>query len=126
VARPLALPPTSSRDQVNALVDGTSTPSAGRRTVTRSRMDTFESFDAVDLGKWRQIFEVTYGRARADQACVPHLKKAAAEHGRCGGRVIISMSMRNIRPPRGWLLVVEGRIRPAKTMRSSSDPTGVA
>ena len=42
------------------------------------RMDVLQPFDAVDLVKWRKIFEVNvWGALGLTQACVPHLKKAA-------------------------------------------------
>src|SRR2546421_10910259 len=46
------------------------------------RMDTFEQFEAVDLTKWRKIFEVNvWGALGLTQECLPHLKQAAADHG---------------------------------------------
>jgi len=45
-------------------------------------MDTFQPFDEVDLTKWRKIFEVNvWGALGLTQACIPHLKKAATDHG---------------------------------------------
>jgi len=46
------------------------------------RMDVMQPFDAVDLVKWRKIFEVNvWGALGLTQACVPHLATAAQEHG---------------------------------------------
>src|SRR5690349_22075766 len=46
------------------------------------RMDTFKQFDEVDFTHWRKIFEVNvWGALGLTQACVPHLKDAAAQRG---------------------------------------------
>jgi NAD(P)-dependent dehydrogenase (short-subunit alcohol dehydrogenase family) len=91
------------------------------------RMDTFEPFDAVDLGKWRKIFEVNvWGALGLTQTCIPHLKKAAAEHGDASVVFIISMSMRNIRPLEGGYSSSKAAIQTAaKTMAVELGPTGV-
>src|ERR1700675_1875582 len=57
------------------------------------RMDTFQPFDAVDLVKWRKIFEVNvWGALGLTQACVPHLTESAAARGDASIVFIISMS----------------------------------
>lgn len=66
------------------------------------RMDSFEPSATVDLAKWRKIFEVNvWGTLGLTQACVPHLKDAAREHGDAAVVFIISMSMRKIRELEG-------------------------
>jgi NAD(P)-dependent dehydrogenase (short-subunit alcohol dehydrogenase family) len=66
------------------------------------RMDRFQPFDAVDLEYWRKIYEVNvWGSLGLTQACVPHLKKAAADGGDAAIVFILSMSMRKIRPNEG-------------------------
>jgi NAD(P)-dependent dehydrogenase (short-subunit alcohol dehydrogenase family) len=62
------------------------------------RMDPFEPFDTVDLVKWRKVFDVNvWGSLGLTQACLPALKKTAAEHGDASVIFILSMSMRKIR-----------------------------
>src|SRR6202030_327244 len=79
--RALALPTNLVEpDQVRALVDGTLDAYGRLDGLVNNafRMDTFESFEAVDLVKWRKIFEVNvWGALGLTQACLPHLKKAA-------------------------------------------------
>lgn len=66
------------------------------------RMDSFEPAATVDLAKWRKIFEVNvWGTLGLTQACVPHLKNAAREHGDASIVFIVSMSMRKIRELEG-------------------------
>jgi NAD(P)-dependent dehydrogenase (short-subunit alcohol dehydrogenase family) len=62
------------------------------------RMDPFESFETVDLLKWRKVFDVNvWGSLGLTQACLPTMKKTAAEHGDASVVFILSMSMRKIR-----------------------------
>jgi NAD(P)-dependent dehydrogenase (short-subunit alcohol dehydrogenase family) len=62
------------------------------------RMDPFEPFETVDLVKWRKVFEVNvWGSLGLTQACLPAMKKTAAEHGDASVIFILSMSMRKIR-----------------------------
>ena len=91
------------------------------------RMDTFQPFDAVDLVKWRKIFEVNvWGALGLTQACLPHLKKAAAEHGDASIVFIISMSMRKIRALEGGYSSSKAAVQTAaKTMAVELGPTGV-
>jgi len=66
------------------------------------RMDRFQPFEAVDLAYWRKIYEVNvWGSLALTQACVPHLKKAAADAGDASVVFILSMSMRRVRPNEG-------------------------
>ena len=100
--RALAIPTNLvDAEQVQALVAGT-VDAFGRLdglVNNAFRMDTFEPFEAVDLGKWRKIFEVNvWGALGLTQACLPHLKAAVTAHGDAAVVFIISMSMRNIRP----------------------------
>src|SRR4051812_13719621 len=62
------------------------------------RMDPFESFDTVDLVKWRKVFDVNvWGTLGLTQSCLPVLKKTAGDHGDASVVFILSMSMRKIR-----------------------------
>ncbi len=127
--RALALPTNLvDAEQVAALVDGT-VAAFGRidgLVNNAFRMDTFEPFEAVDLGKWRKIFEVNvWGALGLTQACLPHLKKTAAESGDASVVFIISMSMRNIRPLEGGYSSSKAAFRTAaKTMAVELGPTG--
>jgi NAD(P)-dependent dehydrogenase (short-subunit alcohol dehydrogenase family) len=128
--RALAIPTNLvDAEQVQALVAGT-IDAYGRidgLVNNAFRMDTFEPFDAVDLTKWRKIFEVNvWGALGLTQACLPHLKQAAADHGDAAVVFIISMSMRNIRPLEGGYSSSKAAIQTAaKTMAVELGPTGV-
>ena len=116
-------------DQVRALVDGT-IDAFGRidgLVNNAFRMDTFEPFDAVDLTKWRKIFEVNvWGALGLTQACLPHLKQAVVDHGDASVVFIISMSMRNIRPLEGGYSSSKAAVQTAaKTMAVELGPVGV-
>ncbi len=91
------------------------------------RMDAFQPFDQVDLAKWRKIFDVNvWGSLAVTQACVPHLKKAAADEGDASIVFIISMSMRKIRPLEGGYSSSKAALQTAaKTMALELGPTGV-
>jgi NAD(P)-dependent dehydrogenase (short-subunit alcohol dehydrogenase family) len=128
--RALALPTNLvDAEQVKALVAGT-VDAYGRLdglVNNAFRMDTFEQFEAVDLTKWRKIFEVNvWGALGLTQACLPHLKQAAIDHGDAAVVFIISMSMRNIRPLEGGYSSSKAAIQTAaKTMAVELGPTGV-
>ncbi len=128
--RALALPTNLIEpDQVRALVDGTLDAYGRLDALVNNafRMDTFESFEAVDLVKWRKIFEVNvWGALGLTQACLPHLKKAATDHGDASVVFIISMSMRNIRALEGGYSSSKAAIQTAaKTMAVELGPAGV-
>ena len=91
------------------------------------RMDTFQPFEQVDLVKWRKIFDVNvWGTLALTQACVPHLKKAATEHGDASVVFIISMSMRKIRELEGGYSSSKAAVQTAaKTMAVELGPSGV-
>jgi NAD(P)-dependent dehydrogenase (short-subunit alcohol dehydrogenase family) len=91
------------------------------------RMDTFEPFEAVDLVKWRKIFDVNvWGTLAITQACVPHLKRAAADHGDASIVFVISMSMRKIRALEGGYSSSKAAIQTAaKTMAVELGPAKV-
>jgi NAD(P)-dependent dehydrogenase (short-subunit alcohol dehydrogenase family) len=91
------------------------------------RMDVFQPFDQVELAKWRKIFDVNvWGSLAVTQACVPHLKKAAADEGDASIVFIISMSMRKIRPLEGGYSSSKAALQTAaKTMALELGPTGV-
>ena len=91
------------------------------------RMDVFQPFDQVDLAKWRKIFDVNvWGSLAITQACVPHLKKAAADQGDASIVFIISMSMRKIRSLEGGYSSSKAALQTAaKTMALELGPAGV-
>lgn len=128
--RALAVPTNLVQsDQVDALVART-IDEFGRLDVLVNnafRMDTFEPFSAVDLVKWRKIFDVNvWGSLAITQACVPHLQKAAADHGDASIVFIISMSMRKIRALEGGYSSSKAAIQTAaKTMAIELGPSGV-
>jgi len=116
-------------EQVQALVDRT-IDTYGRidgLVNNAFRMDVFQPFDQVDLAKWRKIFDVNvWGSLAITQACVPHLKKAAAEGGDASIVFIISMSMRKIRPLEGGYSSSKAALQTAaKTMALELGPSGV-
>src|SRR4029078_5614715 len=91
------------------------------------RMDVMQPFDAVELGKWRKIFEVNvWGGLGLSQPSVPHLATAAEEHGDASIVFIISMSMRKIRALEGVYSASKAAIQTAaKTMAGAVRPAGV-
>ena len=116
-------------EQVQALVDRT-IDTYGRidgLVNNAFRMDVFQPFDQVDLAKWRKIFDVNvWGSLAITQACVPHLKKAAADQGDASIVFIISMSMRKIRPLEGGYSSSKAALQTAaKTMALELGPAGV-
>ena len=128
--RALAMPTNLvDADQVRALVDVTIDAFGRLDGLVNNafRMDTFEPFETVDLVKWRKIFEVNvWGALGLTQACIPHLKNAAAERGDASVVFIISMSMRNIRALEGGYSSSKAAIQTAaKTMAVELGPAGV-
>jgi NAD(P)-dependent dehydrogenase (short-subunit alcohol dehydrogenase family) len=91
------------------------------------RMDVFQTFEDVDLVKWRKIFDVNvWGALGLTQACVPYLKKAASEHGDASIVFIISMSMRKIRPLEGGYSSSKAAVQTAaKTMATELGGAGI-
>src|SRR6516162_2214578 len=116
-------------EQVDALVERTVAEHGRLDGLVNNafRMDTFQPFEAVDLVKWRKIFEVNvWGTLALTQACVPHLKKAAAEHGDASIVFVISMSMRKIRSLEGGYSSSKAAVQTAaKTMALELGPSGV-
>jgi NAD(P)-dependent dehydrogenase (short-subunit alcohol dehydrogenase family) len=116
-------------EQVRALVDGTLGTFGRIDALVNNafRMDSFEPFESVDLGKWRKIFEVNvWGALGLTQACIPHLKKAVAEHGDASIVFVISMSMRKIRPLEGGYSSSKAAVQTAaKSMAVELGPSGV-
>jgi NAD(P)-dependent dehydrogenase (short-subunit alcohol dehydrogenase family) len=115
--------------QVQALVDRTLDAYGRLDGLVNNafRMDTFEPFDAVDLTKWRKIFEVNvWGALTLTQTCVPALKKAVAEHGDAAIVFIISMSMRKVRGLEGGYSASKAAVHTAaKSMAVELGPSGV-
>jgi NAD(P)-dependent dehydrogenase (short-subunit alcohol dehydrogenase family) len=91
------------------------------------RMDVFQPFDSVDLVKWRKIFDVNmWGTLGLTQAAIPHLRKAATDHGDASIVFIISMSMRKIRPLEGGYSSSKAAVQTAaKTMALELGPSGI-
>jgi NAD(P)-dependent dehydrogenase (short-subunit alcohol dehydrogenase family) len=91
------------------------------------RMDTFQPFEAVDLAKWRKIFEVNvWGALGLTQACLPLLKDSAAQRGDASIVFIISMSMRKIRELEGGYSSSKAAVQTAaKTMAVELGPVGI-
>jgi NAD(P)-dependent dehydrogenase (short-subunit alcohol dehydrogenase family) len=128
--RALAIPTNLvEAQQVEALVART-VDTYGRLDVLVNnafRMDVMQPFEAVDLVKWRKIFEVNvWGALGLTQACVPHLVAAAAAHGDASIVFIISMSMRKIRALEGGYSASKAAVQTAaKTMAVELGPSGV-
>jgi NAD(P)-dependent dehydrogenase (short-subunit alcohol dehydrogenase family) len=116
-------------EQVGGLVERTVTEFGRLDGLVNNafRMDTFEPFEAVDLVKWRKIFEVNvWGALGLTQLCLPHLKKAAADRGDASIVFVISMSMRNIRALEGGYSSSKAAVQTAaKTMAVELGPSGV-
>jgi len=116
-------------EQVEALVART-IETCGRLDILVNnafRMDTFQPFESVDLVQWRKIFDVNvWGTLSLTQACVPHLKKAAASEGDAAIVFVISMSMRKIRELEGGYSSSKAAVQTAaKTMALELGPAGV-
>jgi NAD(P)-dependent dehydrogenase (short-subunit alcohol dehydrogenase family) len=115
--RALAVPTNLvDAEQVERLVERT-VDEFGRLDVLVNnafRMDVFQPFDQVDLAKWRKIHDVNlWGSLALTQVCLPHLKRAAAEHGDASVVFILSMSMRKIRPNEGGYATSKGALHTA-------------
>ncbi len=116
-------------EQVQALVERT-VDSFGRLdgVVNNAfRMDVFQPFEQVDLVKWRKIFDVNvWGTLALTQACVPHLKQAAADHGDASIVFVVSMSMRKNRELEGGYAASKAAVHTAaRTMALELGPAGV-
>jgi NAD(P)-dependent dehydrogenase (short-subunit alcohol dehydrogenase family) len=116
-------------EQVSALVSRTIDECGQLDVLVNNafRMDTFQPFEAVDLGKWRKIFEVNvWGALGLTQACLPSLKDAAAQRGDASIVFIISMSMRKIRELEGGYSASKAAVQTAaKTMAVELGPSGI-
>jgi NAD(P)-dependent dehydrogenase (short-subunit alcohol dehydrogenase family) len=78
------------------------------------RMDRGQSFESASLEYWRKVYEVNvWGALGLTQACIPHLRVAAAERGDASIVFILSMSMRKIRPNEGAYSTSKGALRTA-------------
>jgi NAD(P)-dependent dehydrogenase (short-subunit alcohol dehydrogenase family) len=91
------------------------------------RMDRGEPFESVDLVHWRKVYDVNvWGALGLTQACVPHLKIAAAEHGDASIVFILSMSMRKIRPNEGAYASSKAALRTAvQALALELGPAGI-
>lgn len=104
------------RAQVEALV-ATAVERHGRLDVLVNnafRMDRGQPFEQADLDQWRKVFDVNlWGSLALTQAAVPHLARAAAQHGDASVVFILSMSMRKIRPNEGGYATSKGALHTA-------------
>jgi NAD(P)-dependent dehydrogenase (short-subunit alcohol dehydrogenase family) len=103
-------------EQVAALVDRT-LDAFGRIDVLVNnafRMDRGEPFESVDLTFWKKVYEVNvWGALGLTQACVPHLRTAAADSGDASIVFILSMSMRKVRVNEGAYATSKAALRTA-------------
>jgi NAD(P)-dependent dehydrogenase (short-subunit alcohol dehydrogenase family) len=103
-------------EQVAALLERT-IDAFGRLDVLVNnafRMDRGEPFESVDLTYWKKIYEVNvWGALGLTQACVPHLRAAAADAGDASIVFILSMSMRKVRPNEGAYATSKAALRTA-------------
>jgi NAD(P)-dependent dehydrogenase (short-subunit alcohol dehydrogenase family) len=126
----LAVPTNLVDDaQVDALVNRTVEEFGAIDVLVNNafRMDVMQPFEAVDLVKWRKIFDVNvWGALGLTQACVPHLETAAETRGDASIVFIISMSMRKIRALEGGYSASKAAVQTAaKTMAVELGPKGV-
>jgi len=103
--RALAVPTNIAAPEAVERLVGTTVDTYGRVDVLVNnafRMDRFQPFESVDLAYWRKIYDVNvWGSLALTQACVPLLKKAAADAGDASVVFVLSMSMRRVRPNEG-------------------------
>jgi NAD(P)-dependent dehydrogenase (short-subunit alcohol dehydrogenase family) len=94
----------ADRESADALVART-VAETGRLDILVNnafRSSGFAPFEQADLAKWRKIYDLNvWGTLNVTQAAIPHLKRAAAEHGDASIVFILSMSMRKIRENEG-------------------------
>jgi NAD(P)-dependent dehydrogenase (short-subunit alcohol dehydrogenase family) len=115
--RALAVPTNLvNDDQVTALVSRT-IDTFGRLDVLVNnafRMDRGEPFESVDLTYWKKVYDVNvWGALGLTQACVPHLRKAAADGDDASIVFILSMSMRKVRLNEGAYATSKAALRTA-------------
>jgi NAD(P)-dependent dehydrogenase (short-subunit alcohol dehydrogenase family) len=116
-------------EQVAALVDRT-IDAFGRLDVLVNnafRMDRGEPFESVDLTYWKKVYEVNvWGALGLTQACVPHLRTAAADRGDASIVFILSMSMRKVRVNEGAYATSKAALRTAvQALALELGPAGV-
>jgi NAD(P)-dependent dehydrogenase (short-subunit alcohol dehydrogenase family) len=103
-------------EQVAALVDRTVDAFGGLDILVNNafRMDRGDPFETAALDFWRKVYEVNvWGALGLTQACLPHLRKAAADRGDASIVFILSMSMRKIRPNEGAYSTSKAALRTA-------------
>jgi NAD(P)-dependent dehydrogenase (short-subunit alcohol dehydrogenase family) len=117
------------RDQVDALVARTVSELGHLDILVNNafRMDPYQPFEAVDLVKWRKVYDVNvWGALSLTQACIPALKESAAQRGDASIVFILSMSMRKIRPGEGGYSTSKGALHTAmKTLAIELGPSRV-
>ena len=128
--RALAVPTNLVDDAALDALVGTTISEYGRvdgLVNNAFRMDVYQPFETVDLAKWRKIFDVNvWGTLGLTQRCIPHLQRAAAEHGDASIVFIISMSMRKNRELEGGYASSKAAVHTAaRTMALELGPTGV-
>jgi NAD(P)-dependent dehydrogenase (short-subunit alcohol dehydrogenase family) len=103
-------------EQVSALVDRT-VDTFGRVDILVNnafRMDRGEPFATASLELWRKVYDVNvWGALGLTQACIPHLRDAAATAGDASIVFILSMSMRRVRPNEGAYATSKAALRTA-------------
>jgi NAD(P)-dependent dehydrogenase (short-subunit alcohol dehydrogenase family) len=115
--RALAVPTNLvDRERVDALVERTVSELGHIDILVNNafRMDPYQPFEAVDLAKWRKVYDVNvWGTLSLTQACIPALKESAEQRGDASIVFILSMSMRKIRTGEGGYSTSKGALRTA-------------
>lgn len=91
------------------------------------RMATMQSFTDADLARWRKVYDVNvWGALGLTQACLPHLRDAAARFGDAAVVFVSSMSSRKIRADEGDYASSKGAINTlVRSLAHELGPDGV-